>query len=215
MASVDAGWSSLVARRAHNPKVVGSNPAPATTLLEPHLWGFLLCLIGYCANLSHFTDLGVCALFLFVNTMMQNELVQLLAPTVSAMGYELWGCEYLSQGKHSLLRIYIDKPDGIGIEDCQEVSKQISALLDVEDPIPGNYSLEISSPGIPRPLFSDWQYQRYVGQPVQVKTFKPVNGKRKLLGTIVSSSESAVVLDINNEHHEILFSNIVKAYLTV
>ena len=161
------------------------------------------------------TDLGVCALFLFVITMMQDDLVQLLSPTITDMGYELWGCEYLSQGKHSLLRIYIDKADGIGIEDCQEVSKQVSALLDVEDPVPGNYSLEISSPGIPRPLFSGWQYQRYLGDTVQVKTFKPVNGKRKLLGTIISVSESSVVLDINNEHQELLFSNIVKANLTV
>ncbi len=157
----------------------------------------------------------MCALSLFVNTMMQDELVQLLSPTVTTMGYELWGCEYLSQGKHSLLRIYIDKPDGIGIEDCQEVSHQISALLDVEDPIPGNYSLEISSPGIPRPLFYGWQYQRYIGQLVQLKTFKPVIGKRKISGAIVSATENAVVLDINNEHHELLFSNIVKAYLTV
>ena len=147
--------------------------------------------------------------------MIQDELVQLLSPTINDMGYEFWGCEYLSQGKHSLLRIYIDKSDGIGIEDCQEVSKQVSALLDVEDPIPGNYSLEISSPGIPRPLFSCWQYQRYVGHAVQVKTFKPVNGKRKVLGTIVSATESAVVLDINDEHQELLFSNIVKANLTV
>lgn len=147
--------------------------------------------------------------------MMQNELIQLLSPTVNDMGYELWGCEYLSQGKHSLLRIYIDKPDGIGIEDCQEVSKQISALLDVEDPIPGNYSLEISSPGIPRPLFHHEQFNRYIGQDVHVKTFKPVNGKRKLLGTIVSANENTLMLDINNEHHELLFSNIVKANLTV
>lgn len=147
--------------------------------------------------------------------MMQNELEQLLSPTIRDMGYELWGCEYLSQGKHSLLRIYIDKAEGIGIEDCQEVSKQVSALLDVEDPIPGNYSLEISSPGIPRPLFSSWQYQLYIGQPVQVKMFRSINGKRKLLGTIVSASESALVLNINNEHQEILFSNIVKANLTV
>lgn len=147
--------------------------------------------------------------------MMQDELEQLLSPTISDMGFELWGCEYLSQGKHSLLRIYIDKTDGIGIEDCQEVSKQVSALLDVEDPIPGNYSLEISSPGIPRPLFYIWQYQRYIGYSVQMKTYKPVNGKRKLLGTIVSASESTLVLDINNEHQELLFSNIVKANLTV
>ena len=147
--------------------------------------------------------------------MMQDELKQLLSPTISDMGYELWGCEYLSQGRHSLLRIYIDKSDGIGVEDCEAVSKQVSALLDVEDPIPGNYSLEISSPGIPRPLFYDWQYQRYVGQPLQLKTFKPVGGKRKLQGIIVSASESSVVVDVNNEHQEILLSNIVKANLTV
>lgn len=147
--------------------------------------------------------------------MIQDELEQLLAPTVNDMGYELWGCEYLSQGKHSLLRVYIDKEDGIGIEDCQAVSHQVSALLDVDDPIPGNYSLEVSSPGIPRPLFYGWQYLRYIDQPVQVKTFKPVTGKRKLQGTIVSVSESSVVLNINNEDHELLFSNIVKAYLTV
>ncbi|MDP3269176.1 MAG: ribosome maturation factor RimP [Legionella sp.] len=147
--------------------------------------------------------------------MMQDELLHILSPTVTDMGYELWGCEYLSQGKHSLLRIYIDKPEGIGIEDCQAVSRQVSALLDVEDPIPGNYSLEISSPGIPRPLFSSWQYERYIGHAVQIKTFKPVDGKRKWSGTIVSTSENSVILDSNDEHHELLFSNIVKANLTV
>lgn len=147
--------------------------------------------------------------------MKDAELLQLLSPTINDMGYELWGCEYLSQGKHSLLRIYIDKADGIGIDDCQQVSKQVSALLDVEDPIPGNYDLEISSPGIPRPLFSYGQYQRYIGYIVQVKIFKPVNGKRKVLGIIVSANENAVVLDINGEHQELLFSNIVKANLTV
>ena len=68
-------------------------------------------------------------------------------------------------------------------------------LLDVEDPIPGNYSLEVSSPGIPRPLFKSWQYQRYIGHDIQVKTFKPINGKRKLTGTIVSVSENSLVLN--------------------
>lgn len=147
--------------------------------------------------------------------MIQDELVQLLSPTINDMGYELWGCEYLSQGKHSLLRIYIDKPEGILIEDCQDVSKQVSALLDVEDPIAGNYSLEISSPGIPRPLFYSWQYQRYIGQEVQVKTFKPIKNKRKFTGIIVTATESTVVLNINEEEQELLFSNIVKANLTL
>lgn len=147
--------------------------------------------------------------------MMQDELEVLFSPTLSAMGYELWGCEYLSQGKHSLLRIYIDKPNGITIDDCQEVSKQISALLDVEDPIPGNYSLEISSPGIPRPLFKSSQYEQYMGQPVKIKMLKPVAGKRKLEGIIVSVSETALILNINDQDQEILFSNIVRASLTV
>jgi ribosome maturation factor RimP len=147
--------------------------------------------------------------------MMQDKLILLLSPVLNEMGYELWGCEYCAQGKHSLLRIYIDKPDGIGIEDCQNVSREVSALLDVEDPIPGNYSLEVSSPGIPKPLFHSVQYQRYIDHVIQVKTYKPVNGKRKLLGTIVSVSEHSVVVEINNEHHELLFSNIVKANLTV
>ncbi|AWN72656.1 TPA: ribosome maturation factor RimP [Legionella anisa] len=147
--------------------------------------------------------------------MIQDELEHLLAPTITDMGYELWGCEYLSQGRHSLLRVYIDKADGIGIEDCEAVSHQVSALLDVDDPISGNYSLEVSSPGIPRPLFKSWQYQRYIGHEVQIKTFKPVDGKRKLIGTIVSASESSLVLNINNEDQELLFSNIVKANLTV
>jgi ribosome maturation factor RimP len=147
--------------------------------------------------------------------MIRDELEELLSPTINDMGYELWGCEYLPQGKHSLLRIYIDKEDGIGVEDCQKVSKQVSALLDVEDPIPGNYSLEISSPGIPRPLFYSGQYKRYIGHEVQIKTFKPVNRKRKLLGIIISASESSVMLDINNEHQELLYSNIVKAILTI
>jgi ribosome maturation factor RimP len=147
--------------------------------------------------------------------MIQDELEELLGPTVNSMGYELWGCEYLSQGKHSLLRLYIDKEDGIRVEDCQAVSHQVSALLDVEDPIPGNYSLEVSSPGIPRPLFKSWHYQRYVGQPVQVKMFRPIDGRRKLQGTIVSVSENFVLLNIDDKDHELLFSNIAKAYLTV
>ena len=146
--------------------------------------------------------------------MMSDELVQLFFPTINHMGYELWGCEYLAQGKHSLLRIYIDKPDGaIGIEDCQKVSQAISAQLDVEDPIPGNYHLEVSSPGIPRPLFHSGQYERYLGQLVEVKLIKPVQGKRKWLGIIVSATEDTLILDVNHEYQELLFSNIVKAYV--
>lgn len=147
--------------------------------------------------------------------MLENKLEQLLGPLIQGMGYELWGCEYLAQGKHSVLRIYIDKIDGIGIEDCQHVSDEVSALLDVEDPISGHYSLEISSPGIPRPIFHIWQYQRYIGQAVQIKLYRPVENKRKYEGTIVSVSETELVLNIGEVEQHFPISNIVKANLTV
>jgi ribosome maturation factor RimP len=147
--------------------------------------------------------------------MLQSDIEQLIQPTIESMGYVLWGCEYLAQGKHSLLRVYIDKADGIGVEDCEKVSRQVSALLDVDDPIPGNYSLEVSSPGIPRPLFRSSQYTRYLGLAVVIKLFKPVAGKRKFMGTIVSADESTLVLLVDEKQQDFLFSNIVKANLTV
>lgn len=147
--------------------------------------------------------------------MIQDEIKELVGPIVNDMGFELWGCEYLAQGIHSLLRIYIDKPEGITVDDCQEVSHRVSAMLDVEDPIHGNYNLEISSPGIPRPLFYSWQYDRFIGELVQIKTHKPIKGKRKFEGIIVSVSDSSVVLNRDGENQEVLFSNIVKANLTV
>lgn len=146
--------------------------------------------------------------------MIKTDIQQLLQPVVTESGYELWGCEYISQGKHSLLRVYIDKPGGIDITDCQQVSTQISALLDVEDPIPGNYSLEVSSPGIPRPLFYKEQYQRYIGCDVQLKLYKPLNGSRKINASILSVNDNSVILKADDVEQEIQLSQIVKAYLT-
>jgi ribosome maturation factor RimP len=146
--------------------------------------------------------------------MIKNEIEQLIKPLIEDLGYELWGCEYLAQGKHSLLRIYIDKEGGIGISDCERVSKQVSALLDVEEPIPGNYSLEISSPGIPRPLFNKEQYKRYLGQEIRLKLYKPINGSRNLLGIIISVNEDGLVLKTGDEQLDVQFTQIVKANLT-
>lgn len=146
--------------------------------------------------------------------MIKSDIQELLEPVVTESGYQLWGCEYLSQGKHSLLRIYIDKEGGIGITDCEIVSRQISAILDVEDPIQGNYSLEVSSPGIPRPLFYKEHYQQYVGHSVQLKLYKPINGSRKLVAIIQSVNETAVILKTESEDIEVQFSQIVKANLT-
>jgi ribosome maturation factor RimP len=146
--------------------------------------------------------------------MLQDQIAELIQPTIQALGYELWGCEYLAQGKHSLLRIYIDQDTGIGISDCEKVSKQVSALLDVEDLIVSNYSLEVSSPGIPRPLFYLTQYKRYIGQEVSLKLFKPFSGRRQWVGIILSADEKELVLDIDAKQQKFLFSNIVKAHLT-
>lgn len=147
--------------------------------------------------------------------MSKDTIEKILKPTIEDMGYVLWGFEYLAQGKHSLLRVYIDKEDGIGLEDCEQVSRRLSAQLDVEDPISGNYSLEISSPGIPRPLFYAQQYLLYLGANVQIKLYKPVEGKRKFSGRIVSANDSTLVLEHQNQQQDFLFSNIVKANLTV
>ena len=145
--------------------------------------------------------------------MVENKIEQLLRPLIQDMGYELWGCEYLAQGRHSVLRIYIDKPDGIDIDDCQQVSHAVSAMLDVEDPIPGHYSLEVSSPGVPRPIFYSWQYQRYLGEVVQIKLYHPFEGRRKYVGTIVSADEAEVVIHSGESEQHFPVSNIVKANL--
>jgi ribosome maturation factor RimP len=145
--------------------------------------------------------------------MIQNQIEEILKPLLEDLGYELWGCEYLSQGKHSLLRLYIDKEEGIRVEDCELVSKQVGAILDVEDPIPGYYSLEISSPGIPRPIFYKEQYKRYLGHDIKIKLFKPIKGSRKFSGTIVTVSDEILTLKVGEELLEVPFPHIVKANL--
>lgn len=98
-----------------------------------------------------------------------EQLQAIVAPVIEALGYECWGIEFLSQGKHSLLRIYIDHADGIFIEDCEKVSRQVSGVLDVEDPISNEYTLEVSSPGMDRPLFTLEQFAAHAGEQVKIK----------------------------------------------
>lgn len=98
-----------------------------------------------------------------------QQITDLLGATIEALGFELWGVEYLSQGRHSLLRIYIDAEQGISVDDCALVSHQVSAVLDVEDPISGEYTLEVSSPGMDRLLFRLDQYPGFVGEVVDVR----------------------------------------------
>ncbi len=145
--------------------------------------------------------------------MNQSKVTELLKPTVESLGYILWGCEYIAQGKHSVLRLYIDKEDGILMEDCTAVSRQVSQVLDVEDPIQSNYSLEVSSPGIDRPLFESWQYAKYQDQEVSIKLYQAINRKKSYKGFIQSVKDNVLQLKSDNELIDISFDLISRANL--
>ena len=125
----------------------------------------------------------------------------LIEPVVSAMGFELWGIEYLSQGKHSRLVVYIDHADGVNVDDCADVSRQVSAVFDVEDPINGEYRLEVSSPGMDRPLFTLEQFARYAGHKVAVKLRVPFDGRRKFQGLLAGVENDEVLLRLDDEEY--------------
>lgn len=128
-----------------------------------------------------------------------GRLQNLVESAVEAVGYELVGVEYLPQGAHSLLRVYIDQPEGITVEDCERASRQISAVLEVEDPIPGQYTLEVSSPGLDRPLFTEAHYERFVGSTVQLRLAAPVEGRRKFKGVLKGVEQAQVVVEVEGE----------------
>jgi ribosome maturation factor RimP len=146
---------------------------------------------------------------------MEERVQRLLEPTVAALGYELLGVEYLSQGKHSRLRLYIDGPNGIGLEDCSKVSHQVSGVLDVEDPIKGQYSLEVSSPGLDRPLFTPAHFEKFIGQRVKLRSRLPVNGQRKFTGVISAVDQEDIYISMENDEelkiacHEIDQANLI------
>ncbi|MBT3186600.1 ribosome maturation factor RimP [Candidatus Thioglobus sp.] len=118
-----------------------------------------------------------------------DKIEELINPVIADMGYELVGIDYIASGKHSTVRVYIDSDKGIGLDDCEVVSRQISAIFDVEDPVSGQYNLEVSSPGIERPLFHIGHYQRFLGHDVKLRLLRPMNGQRKFNGAIGSVSE--------------------------
>lgn len=140
---------------------------------------------------------------------------ELIAPTVNALGVTLWGVEYLAQGRRSLLRIYIDRePGGVDVDDCERVSRQVSALLDVEDPIAGEYTLEVSSPGLDRPLFEAAQFACYAGHEVKLQLRMPLDGRRKFTGIIERVEDDAVIVVCDGEALTLPLTQIDRARLT-
>ncbi|PXY92342.1 ribosome maturation factor RimP [Gilliamella apis] len=141
---------------------------------------------------------------------LEQQLTDIIQEPVNALGFELVGIEYI-RGRYPVLRVYIDSENGITVDDCADVSRQISAVLDVEDPITEAYNLEVSSPGMDRPLFTLEHYQRFVGEEVIVSLRIPVANRRKWKGQIKSIENEMITFNVDGNDEVFAFSNIQKA----
>ena len=145
--------------------------------------------------------------------MSKGELIKLLEPTVDHLGYELTDLELKLGGRDGLVRLFIDAQDGIGVEDCETVSRQVSAILDVEDPIPGNYTLEVSSPGLDRTLTKPAHFQRFMGEDVRVKLRFPLDGRRNFRGALAAVDDENIEVVVDGQSHSLPLSTIESARL--
>jgi ribosome maturation factor RimP len=137
----------------------------------------------------------------------------MLRPAVEEVGLELLGIEFVSAGKHSILRVFIDHENGIDVDNCADASRQVGALLDVEDPISTEYNLEVSSPGLDRPLFTLEQYKKVIGETVNVRLSLPLNGRRKFKGILNTIESDVLIVTVDSEEFELVFSNVDKGNL--
>lgn len=143
-----------------------------------------------------------------------DSLTEMIRGAVEPLGYEFVGVEYLSRGKGgSLLRVYIDHPDGILVKDCVSVSHQVSGVLDVEDPISENYSLEVSSPGLDRPLFSKQDFERYSGKKVSIKLRAKMQGRRNFDGLLDGVDGDDLLVTLDGDQYRLPMDQIDKARL--
>lgn len=145
-------------------------------------------------------------------TDIESKLFELFVPEVESLGYELIELELIS-GKPKTLRLYIDSETGIQVDHCAEVSRHLSVILDVEDPIPGEFNLEVSSPGTERPLRLPEHYARYIGEQAKFKLSQLHEGRKRLKATIESVDETTVTVSMENKTYAIPFVLIQKAHL--
>lgn len=132
---------------------------------------------------------------------------------VRALGFEMVDAELGGARQNQTLRVYIDSPRGVTVEDCADVSRQLSALLDVEDPIPGRYTLEVSSPGLDRPLVTPADYRRFEGAEVRIRLARAHDGRRNFRGRIVATTADDVVVEVDGERFALPFADIERARL--
>ncbi|HHW76698.1 MAG TPA: ribosome maturation factor RimP [Xanthomonadaceae bacterium] len=143
-----------------------------------------------------------------------QKLKRVLAAVVETMGYELVGVEFHTRSVNPLLRVYIDSESGITLDDCQRVSHQLGGVLDVEDPISGPYTLEISSPGLDRPLFEARHFDRFAGAQARLQLREPLDGRRKLMGRLLGMRDGDVaIVDSEGREWRVPLERIEKARL--
>ncbi len=143
----------------------------------------------------------------------RENLQELLRPGVEALGFELVGIDFQPREKNTLVRLYIDSAQGVRLEDCEAVSRQVSGILEVDDPISGRYTLEVSSPGLDRPLFDLSHFKQYMGKKSRVKMIVEVNGRKNFTGIIKAVSDTVVTLLVDDSEFELIFDDIKSARL--
>ncbi|MEJ2059626.1 MAG: ribosome maturation factor RimP [Gammaproteobacteria bacterium] len=142
-----------------------------------------------------------------------DRLEALIEPVVEHLGYELWGIEYRAGAGEGLLRVFIDSPDGITLDDCTLISEHLSGLLDVEEPIRGAYTLEVSSPGLDRQLFRPAHYERFAGALVKLRLLRAHGGRRNFKGRLLGLTGEQVALEIDGQTYEVPLSEVESARL--
>jgi ribosome maturation factor RimP len=145
--------------------------------------------------------------------MLRDTLAELVRPVVEGLGYELWDLEYLAGRGHGLLRVYIDAATGITLNDCERVSRPVSEVLDAADPVPGHYTLEVSSPGLERALRTAGQFARFVGQSVYVELREPLDGRRRYKGWLRAAGADTVEIEVDGRRQVLPIAGIRKAHL--
>lgn len=145
--------------------------------------------------------------------MLRDQLGELLGPVVAGLGYELWEIEYAPRAGGGLLRLYIDSPDGISLDDCEKVSRAVSAVLDEADPIPNEYTLEVSSPGMDRVLRTQAHFERFAGERVKVEMIQLINGRKRFQGRLKQVGESEITLETDGGDVSLPIEDIHRARL--
>ena len=145
--------------------------------------------------------------------LLREKLMALSEPLLAQLGYELVDLEYAPGRAHAVLRVFIDRAEGVGLDDCERVSHELAALLDVEDPVPSAYTLEVSSPGLDRVLRTPAHFQRFVGERVRVELRNPRDGRRRYTGRLAALNVEGIELNVDGAMVAVSFAEIGRARL--